>query len=128
MKIKPRVKSRFTKKARKGFRGYPVATVAFYGPDDTQASKVVVGIFPRENTEPSVLRKWFSDETDLRIDAEVGAQIAAFIQRHGVLTVSAVDRIIGCPHEEGIDYPDGQPCPQCPFWAKRDRWTGELLS
>ncbi len=35
--------------------------------------------------------------------------------------------IIGCPHEEGIDYPDGEVCPQCPFWARRDRFTGELL-
>ena len=25
--------------------GYPLATVAYYGPDDTWASKVVVGIF-----------------------------------------------------------------------------------
>jgi hypothetical protein len=38
-----------------------------------------------------------------------------------------VDRIIGCPHEEGIDYPDGAECPECPFWKGRDRWTGELL-
>lgn len=34
--------------------------------------------------------------------------------------------IIGCPHEEGIDYPDGQVCPQCPFCAHRDRWASEL--
>jgi hypothetical protein len=32
------------------------------------------------------------------------------------------------PHEEGIDYPEGKTCPQCPFWASRDRWTGESLS
>jgi hypothetical protein len=38
-----------------------------------------------------------------------------------------VGRIIGCPHEEGIDYPEGSMCPKCPFWSSRDRWTGELL-
>jgi len=32
------------KKARKGFRGYPAATVAFYGPDDLRATKVAVAI------------------------------------------------------------------------------------
>jgi len=37
-----------TKKANRGFRGYPVATVAFYGPDDRRASKVAVGILPSE--------------------------------------------------------------------------------
>ena len=26
-----------------------------------------------------------------------------------------------------LDYPDGTACPQCPFWANRDRWSGELL-
>jgi len=30
-----------TKKAKKGFRGYPVATVALYGPTDKKATKLV---------------------------------------------------------------------------------------
>jgi len=38
MKFKRRFQSPLNKKARRGFRGYPVATVAFYGPDDTRAS------------------------------------------------------------------------------------------
>jgi hypothetical protein len=37
---------KFAKKQQKGFRGYPVATVAFDGPDDTQASKVSLGSSP----------------------------------------------------------------------------------
>jgi len=49
----------------------------------------------------------------------------AFLAEHGVLSVAMVDRIIGCPHQEGIDY-EGPICPQCPFWANRDRWTGEV--
>jgi hypothetical protein len=35
MKIKGRSQSPLKKKARRGFRGYPVARVAFYGPDNT---------------------------------------------------------------------------------------------
>lgn len=38
-----------------------------------------------------------------------------------------VDKIIGCPHEEGKDYPMGKKCPQCPFWVNRDRWTVEII-
>jgi hypothetical protein len=39
--------------AKKGFRGYPVATIAYYGPDDKRASRVAVGIAERENGEPA---------------------------------------------------------------------------
>ena len=38
------------------------------------------------------------------------------------------DRIIGCPHEEGIDYPMGRACPRCPFWAGIDRFTHEPVT
>ena len=31
------------------------------------------------------------------------------------------------PLEEGVDYPEGQTCPSCPYWANRDRWTGEVV-
>lgn len=34
--------------------------------------------------------------------------------------------IIGCPHQEGIDY-QGQWCPVCEFWKGRDRFTGERV-
>ena len=36
MSLKERHKIALWKKARRGFSGYPVATVAFYGPDDTR--------------------------------------------------------------------------------------------
>src|SRR6185503_20814624 len=42
MKLRSRNKNLLFKKARKGFRGYPVATIAFYGPNDRQATKVAV--------------------------------------------------------------------------------------
>jgi hypothetical protein len=51
--------------------------------------------------------------------------IAAFLKEHHVKSAATVDKIIGCPHEKGIDYPEGKPCPQCPFWAGRDRFTHE---
>jgi hypothetical protein len=31
---------------------------------------------------------------------------------------------MGCPHEEEIDYPKGEACPHCPFWAGRERPFG----
>jgi hypothetical protein len=109
--------------------GYPVASIAYYGPDDKFASKVVVGITLDEKAEGvAFIEKWFSTGADVRRDRAITQEILEFIEKHHVERVAMVDRIIGCPHEEGIDYPDGQPCPQCPFWANRDRWTGQLLS
>ena len=127
MKFKRRSQSPLKKKARRGFRGYPVATVAFYGPDGTRASKVAVGVIATEGAEPVALERWFAEDRDVRADSAIGVQILEFIERHGAKSVVMADRIIGCPHEEGVDYPEGQVCPRCPFWAHRDRWTGDMI-
>ena len=127
MKIKGRSQKPLEKKARRGFRGYPVATVAFYGPDNTRATKVAVGIVPGEGAEPEEMERWFAQEGDVRTDPEIAREILEFIERHSARSVVMTDRIIGCPHQEGVDYPAGQSCPQCPFWSYRDRWTGEVL-
>ena len=127
MKIRHRTKTPLAKRAKRGFRGYPVATIAFYGPDDQRASKVAVGIVTREDAEPEFLERWYGEDCDLRRDDETGFQISAFIREHRVISVVMVDRIIGCPHEETIDYPEGESCPQCPFWSNRDRWSGEVV-
>jgi len=121
-----RSRKRLDKRAKKGFRGYPVATVALYGPDDTTATKLTVGIVPAENAEVTDLRRWFSERGDIRNDVDVAEQVLAFIADTGAKSVVMTDRIIGCPHEEGIDY-EGPTCPHCPFWAGRDRWTGNRL-
>jgi len=115
------------RRARKGFRGYPVATVAYYGPDARRATKVAVGILDRQDGDVTALERWFSDTSDVRFDQRTNQAIADFITKHGAISVAMTDRIIGCPHEEGIDYPKGETCPHCPYWANRDRWTGELI-
>ena len=121
-----RARKRLSKRAKKGFRGWPLATVAFYGPDDTRATKLAVGIVPSEGAEATELRRWFSKETDIRNDTAVAEEVLAFIETNGAKTVVMSDGIIGCPHEEGIDY-EGATCPACSFWAGRDRWTGKRL-
>jgi len=114
------------KKARQGARSYPIGTLAFYGPDASRASKLVASIVPGPEQEPAAMRKWFAEAQDLRGDANVLAEAAEFLREHGARSVAMPERIIGCPHEEGIDYASGEPCPQCPYWAHRNRWTGEM--
>jgi len=121
-----RFHKRLSKKARQGFRGWPVATIAFYGPDLSRASKVAVGIVAFEGAEAEDMTSWFSDEADVRHDPLIGQQIAEFIESHGVRSVAMGGGIIGCPHQEDIDY-EGEWCPVCEFWKGRDRFTGELL-
>jgi hypothetical protein len=125
-KIK-RPASWMAKKAQRGFRGYPVATIAFYGPTAALATKVAISIVPDERNQPDQLERWFSEQGDIRHDDRVGEQIEAFLSQHNVRSVAMVDRIIGCPHEEVVDYPEGQSCPQCPYWAGRDRFTHERI-
>jgi hypothetical protein len=108
--------------------GYPIATIAYYGPNDRFASKVVVGIIQEEGGDVEGLQRWFSGELDARHDVSITREILDFIAHSQVHRVVAVEKIIGCPHEEGIDYPEGETCPQCPFWAGRDRWSGEILA
>ena len=109
--------------------GYPIASIAYYGPDDQFASKAVVGINLSENSpdEPEV-RRWFSNELDVRYDETIFHEMIEYIEANHAHRVVMVGRIIGCPHEEGIDYPEGKVCPKCPFWANRDRWAGEIVS
>jgi len=120
-------RDRLKKKAKQGFRGYPVATVTYYGPNDSLASKVAVGVIQVEGGEVEPLERWFSEVKDVRLDPEINEAIVHFLQKNGVKSVVAPDRILGCPHEEGVDYPDGEKCPKCTFWANRDRFTGEVL-
>ena len=124
--LKGHAVKRLGKKARRGFRGFPVATIAFYGPDNRTATKVTVALVLAAEQEPADLRRWLSDDRDVRTDPQIATEILTILDAAGVKTVAPADRIIGCPHEEGIDY-EGPACPQCPYWAGRDRWTGEIL-
>jgi len=89
--------------------------------------KLLLGIIPYENAKPSVLERWFDEVIDVRVDKITNEQIISFIKENRAKSVVIADRILGCPHEEGVDYPDGSTCPQCPFWAIRDRFTGETI-
>jgi hypothetical protein len=120
---------RIEKKARRGHAGYPVATIAFYGPDDTRASKLVFAVVPSDDPEAGLLaeQKWFSETTDLRFDAKLAREVLALIETHKCPTVAMPERIIGCPHESGKDYPEGEDCPQCRFWIGKDRFAGTYV-
>lgn len=104
---------------------YPLATIAYYGPDNKRATKVAVGIIPHEEADVDSLHRWLTTGEDVRKDASIQTEIAQFLKDNGVKMIVSTGTIIGCPHEEVKDYPEGGTCPHCPYWAGRDRWTGE---
>ena len=110
---------------------YPLAVVVGYGPDHRTVTKLVASIFKNPGQrEPVDIEKWFAHEGegDIRKDPALMGAMVEFIKRHHVTDNVVYNWVWGCPHEEGIDYPEGGVCPHCPFWANLDRHTLEPKS
>ena len=114
--------ARIRQKSKSGRSGGTIGTIAFYGPDNRHASKVAVGIVPEGADEATLLERWYEEKLDVRIDPGIGEEVGAFLRKHGVRQVAVAEGMIGCPHEEGVDYPEGKECPLCPFWQGKDRF------
>ena len=92
---------------------FPIGTIAYYGPDDKTTTKIVAGVVTEEEAEP-IIRRWVA--TDVTTNPKVQQEIDNFFKQHGVTRVGMSDGNIGCPHEEGEDFPVGGDCPFCPWW------------
>jgi hypothetical protein len=106
---------------------YPIGTLGYYGPTNRLATKLVASVIRKPEGKPDPLHRWITQVGDIRDDRTINEQVAAFFKRHRVTEIAHLDRIIGCPHEEGIDYPEGGKCPHCPYWHDRDRFSQELM-
>ena len=93
---------------------YPIGTVAHYGPDDKTTTKIAAGVFTSLNAKP-IVERWVA--TDIMTNPKFQAKIIEFFKEHGVKSVAVTSGNMGCPHEEGKDFPQGEDCPFCPFWA-----------
>ena len=93
---------------------YPIGTVAHYGPDDKITTKIAAGVISSPTAEP-IIRRWVA--TDVATNPKVQEEIMEFFRAHGVKSVAASAGNMGCPHEEGEDFPEGEDCPFCPFWS-----------
>ena len=78
-----------------------------------------------DDDDDMVQEKWFSDDVDLRFDKATAMAVAALIEKHGAKSVVVSPGIIGCPHEQRVDY-EGEYCPECKYWIGRNRWSGEI--
>lgn len=92
---------------------YPIGTIALYGPDDTRTTKIVAAVIADPEADP-ILERWVG--SDVTENPKYQQAIGEFFDKHGVESVAASEGNMGCPHEEGEDFPVGEDCPFCPFW------------
>jgi len=105
------------RKARKGFQGYPLGIIVFYGHNDQSASKAVIGIIKETGGAPVHIKKWVTEKGDLRKDVPSIKELFRYIEAYQIQSVVLTPGIYYCPHEPGIDFPEGGSCPYCPFWS-----------
>lgn len=95
---------------------YPIGVLAYFGPDDKTITKVVAIVLRSPNTEP-ILRSWNGPEVSK--SRETASRIGKFFRRYNATDVVMTESVVGCPHEEGVDFPAGEPCPYCPYWEEK---------
>ena len=101
------------KRKQTGQVEFPIGTVAFYGPDDKTTTKIAAGVILHDGAE-AIIKRWVA--TDVTTNPKVQQELQEFFQQHGVKSVAMTEGNMGCPHEEGEDFPAGGDCPFCPFW------------
>jgi hypothetical protein len=89
---------------------YPIGTVALYGPDDKTTTKIAAGVILHDGAE-AIIKRWVA--TDVTTNPKVQQEMKEFFLQHGVKSVAMSEGNMGCPHEEGEDFPLGE---DCPFW------------
>jgi hypothetical protein len=95
---------------------YPIGTLVYYGPDDQTVTKMVASVLPEEGAD-LISKRWYGE--GITQDLQVLAEVGQFFKSQQVQKVVMTGNIAGCPHEEGIDYPEGEDCPYCPFWRDK---------
>ena len=63
----------------------------------------MVGILRRTGQkDPNPMRSWSTDAGDVRNDPVIAAELGDWLCSQAIKDTVSSDRIIGCPHEEGI--------------------------
>ena len=92
---------------------YPIGVIALYVPDDRTTTKIVASVHLGEND--IVLERFVG--SNILHDPKTVERIHRFFAPHGIGKMTMTSGNFGCPHEEGEDFPRGQDCPFCPYWA-----------
>ena len=83
-----KAKKRIAKQVKKGFDGYPMLTLAYFGATADCATEVEVSFLADAKTEPQMQK--FSSGTDVREDETIQSVLVKIIERAEPKTVSEV--------------------------------------
>jgi SEC-C motif len=95
---------------------YPIGTVALYGPDDKTTTKIAAGVILHYGAE-AIIQRWVA--TDVTTNPKVQQEMRDFFLKHGVQSVAMSDGNMGCPHEEGEDFPTARTARSVRFGRER---------
>lgn len=115
-----RILKRLNKKSNRGFCGYPLVKIGFYGPDNKKATKIKLKASMSDDDPLRLISEWESD-SDIRNNSEILEHIDNLIVEENIPTISMDRKVIGCPHYRGEDYAIDQDCPICSFWAGKNQ-------
>ncbi|WP_339801976.1 hypothetical protein [uncultured Marinobacter sp.] len=86
-----KAKKRIAKQVNKGFHGYPLITLEYFGKTPETATDLVISFTLDENAEPQKQR--FVSESDVREDEMIQSTLVRIIERAEAKTVAQVEGV-----------------------------------
>lgn len=81
-----KAKKRIAKQVSKGFKGYPLVTISYFGQSSELATDVVIQFIAQPDAEPQEQR--FCAQTDIRNDEAIQTVILKIIERANAVSVT----------------------------------------
>ena len=92
---------------------FPLGMIVYFGPDDKTVTKILGIVLVDAQNDP-ITKQWLGE--NIAENPKTISAIGNFFQKYCVSDVVMTEGVIGCPHEEGLDYPLGGECAECTFW------------
>lgn len=86
-----KAKKRIAKQVNKGFHGYPLITLEYFGKTPENATDLVISFTLDENAEPQ--KQTFVSESDVREDEIIQSTLVRIIDRAEAKTVAQVEGV-----------------------------------
>ena len=86
-----KAKKRIAKQVKKGFHGYPLVSLEYFGKTPDSATEVVVAFTAEEDAEPQ--KQTFVSGSDAREDETIQSTLVKIIERADAKTVAEVDGV-----------------------------------
>ena len=86
-----KAKKRIEKQVKKGFKGYPLISLAYFGKTADCATEVVVTFTSEQGVEPQMQK--FESKSDARDDETIQSVIVKTIERTNANTVTEIEGV-----------------------------------